>query len=180
MITTTLLEYDNDIVHHYTALSYVWGDEKDKRTVAVDGKSLEITATLESALRHVRDLQRVLRVWADGICINQLDVGEKNVQVGLMGSIYELARHTIIFLGEATNGSEAVMEVLCSNAKTSFDQREGSELWLNVTQRLTTLDFVPDRKKSKGMLTVSLASQVQNSQQANIRELANKHVLQRP
>jgi hypothetical protein len=69
-----------------------------------------------------------LRVWADEICINQLDAGEKNVQVGLMGSIYELARHTIIFLGEATNGSEAVMEVLCSNAKTSFDQREGSEL----------------------------------------------------
>lgn len=102
------------------------------------------------------------------------------MQVGLMGTIYELARHTIIFLGEATNRSEAVIEVLYSNAKTLFDQHEGPGLWLNVTQLLTTPNFVPDRKKSKGMLTVSLASQVQNSQQANIRELANKHVLQRP
>lgn len=112
LVTTTLLEYDNDIVDHYTALSYVWGDEKDKRTVVVDGKSLEITATLESALRHIRDPQRVLRDWADGICINQLDTKKKNVQVGLMGFIYELARHTIIFLGEATEGASVGNNIL--------------------------------------------------------------------
>jgi hypothetical protein len=144
----------------------MWGDEKGKRTVVVDGKSLEITATLDSALRHVRDLQRVLRVWADGICINQLDTGEKGVQLGLMGSIYELARHTIIFLGEATKGSEAVIEVLCSNAITSFDQRKGSELWLNVVQRLT-LDSVIDEEKSRRQLAASSASGVHNTEQAN-------------
>jgi hypothetical protein len=129
-------------------------------------------------LRHIRDPQIVLRVWADGICINQFDNREKNVQVGLMGSIYELARHTIIFLGEATNGSEAVMGVLCSNGKTSFDQREGSELWRNVAQRLT-LDSAIDENESKGQLTASLASSVHKSKQTNIRELFNEHILQR-
>jgi hypothetical protein len=95
-----------------------------------------------------------------------------------MGSIYELARHTIIFLGETTKGSEAVMEVLCSNAKTSFDQREGSELWLNISQRLT-LDYAIDEDESRGPLTALSASSVHSTEQANIRELANEHILQR-
>jgi hypothetical protein len=93
-----------------------------------------------------------------------------------MGSIYELARHTIIFLGEATNGSEAVMGLLCSNGKTSFDQRKGSELWRNVAQRLT-LDSAIDENESKGQLTASLASLVHKPEQTNIRELANELIL---
>jgi hypothetical protein len=60
-------------------------------------------------LRYLRDARRELKVWADGICINQNDFKEKNVQVGLMGSIYKLARHTIIFLGEETPESKVVM-----------------------------------------------------------------------
>jgi hypothetical protein len=113
LLISTLLEYDEDIIDHYTALSYVWGDAIDKRTVSVDGKyCLEIIATLEQALRYPRDARRDLKIWADGICINQNDVEEKNVQVGLMGSIYKLARHTIIFLGEETPESKVVMNVM--------------------------------------------------------------------
>jgi Heterokaryon incompatibility protein (HET) len=110
LLISTLLEYDEDVIDHYTALSYVWGNAIGKRTISIDGKYfLEITATLEQALRYLRDARRELKVWADGICINQNDVEEKNVQVGLMGSIYKLARHTIIFLGEETPESKVVM-----------------------------------------------------------------------
>jgi hypothetical protein len=39
----------------------------------VDGKRLNITASLESALRHIRHSHRVLRVWADGIAYKSID-----------------------------------------------------------------------------------------------------------
>ncbi|KAE9381173.1 HET-domain-containing protein [Stipitochalara longipes BDJ] len=95
----TLTEYRHDIADHYVALSYVWGDASDKCFIIVDGKQLNITASLDSALRHIRDIRRVLHVWADGVCINQNDVEDRNRQVRLMGEIYSTAEHTIIFLG---------------------------------------------------------------------------------
>ena len=49
LITTTLDEYDNSILDHYIALSYVWGDANDRRTVFINGKTLDITATLSLA-----------------------------------------------------------------------------------------------------------------------------------
>jgi hypothetical protein len=58
----TLAEYRDDIADHYVALSYVWGDANDKRCIMVDGKRFNITASLDSALRHIRDARRVLRV----------------------------------------------------------------------------------------------------------------------
>ena len=71
LITSTFSQYDDDIVDHYIAFSYVWGDQADTRTVDIQGKELEITASLESALRHLRDGSREMKIWADGICINQ-------------------------------------------------------------------------------------------------------------
>jgi hypothetical protein len=114
LIHTTLTECDDDISDHYIALSYVWGDEDDRSVIIVDGKRLNITASLESALRHIRHSHRVLRVWADGICINQIDVDERNQQVSHMGLIYSIAQHTIIFLGSATPQSDATMEFISS------------------------------------------------------------------
>jgi hypothetical protein len=90
-----------------------------------------------------------------------------------MGSIYDLASHTVIFLGEGTEESEAVMDALCSNAKTSFDQSEGPELWQNIAQRLTP-------ENTEGKSTALLAASGQKVGRSNIRDLANKHIFQRP
>jgi hypothetical protein len=126
LITTTLLEYDNNVVYHYIALSYVWDDQNNRRAISIDDKRFDITATLESALRHIRDPKSQLIIWADGICINQVDIEEKTAQVRHMGSIYELATHAIIFLGEATEDSAAVMDALLPT-KSSFNTRRGSD-----------------------------------------------------
>jgi hypothetical protein len=114
LITTTLGEYENSIVDHYIALSYVWGDANDRRTVFINGRTLDITVTLDSALRHIRDPKRELKIWADGICINQSDIEERNIQVQQMGALYQLARHTIIYLGESTPFSIALFDLLAS------------------------------------------------------------------
>jgi hypothetical protein len=39
VIYGTLAEYDHDVVDHYVALSYVWGDETDRRAVSIEEHS---------------------------------------------------------------------------------------------------------------------------------------------
>jgi hypothetical protein len=36
IVTATLSQYEDDIVDHYVAVSYVWGNQKDIRTIGVD------------------------------------------------------------------------------------------------------------------------------------------------
>jgi hypothetical protein len=69
LTTTTFKEYDDSISSQYAALSYVWGDKNDRRTAFIDGKKLDITASLDSALRHIRDSKEELKIWADEICL---------------------------------------------------------------------------------------------------------------
>jgi hypothetical protein len=123
LISLTLEQCDKDLVEHYVALSYVWGDTTAKRQVSVDGAMLEITASLDCALRHLRDASTVRRVWADGICINQDNVDDRNRQVRIMSSIYSLARHTIIFLGPGSPDSNKVMEFLASHDRRLDQQK---------------------------------------------------------
>jgi hypothetical protein len=101
LVHTTLTECCDEVVDHFTALSYVWGDAPDTTTILVDGKPLSVTKTLDLALRHLREPKMVIRVWADAICISQSDNIERNVQVQQMGSVYQTAHHTVIFLGES-------------------------------------------------------------------------------
>lgn len=84
----------------------------------VGEQTLEITKSLDSALRHLRDEKRVLNVWADGVCINLYDEeGEKARQVQQMGKVYETADHTVIFLGEC----DAKTEETLSNVMASVE-----------------------------------------------------------
>ncbi|KAE8440491.1 hypothetical protein EG329_007424 [Mollisiaceae sp. DMI_Dod_QoI] len=124
---TTLSACSDDIVEHYIALSYVWGDQLDQRIITVDGKRLSITASLECALRHIRDEERVVRVWADGVCIDQGDVQDRNRQVRRMGRIYEVARHTVIFLGTSGPECDGVLRAITSGTFVPREQ-EGISL----------------------------------------------------
>ncbi len=98
LVYTTLSECEHEIIDHYTALSYVWGDASDLKKVLVDGAERKVTSNLHKALLHIREESRPLRMWADAICINQEDDDEKSVQVAMMGQVYAAAAHTIIFL----------------------------------------------------------------------------------
>lgn len=100
---TTLTQCVRDLITPYTALSYVWGDASDKKTILVDGFPVQITSNLYDALRDIRDESRELRLWADALCINQDDNDERALQVGLMGRIYWTAAHTIIYLDSTSH-----------------------------------------------------------------------------
>ena len=88
LVHTTLSECDNDLVDHYTALPYVWGDAKKTKTISIEGKELDVTVNLEPALRHLRDPGRRRMVWADALCIDQSNDEEKNQQVAQMSKVY--------------------------------------------------------------------------------------------
>ncbi|KAK8902277.1 hypothetical protein QC760_008788 [Botrytis cinerea] len=96
----------------FRSLSYVWGDANNRKTVSVEEKPLLVTASLDSALRHLQDRKKDVMIWADGICINPSDYEEKNTQVNLMALIYEVASHIIIFLGETTPEGDKIFELL--------------------------------------------------------------------
>ncbi|PMD61290.1 HET-domain-containing protein [Hyaloscypha bicolor E] len=112
LLHTSLTECEDDVINTYTAISYVWGDPNDTRTVLVDEKTLEITATLDTALRHIRSRDGVARLWADAICINQADIAERTQQVRHMGPIYACAAHTIIFFPSSTPEAELFLDAL--------------------------------------------------------------------
>ncbi|KAH7382773.1 heterokaryon incompatibility protein-domain-containing protein [Cadophora sp. MPI-SDFR-AT-0126] len=112
LIQSTLRACKEDLIDQYTALSYVWGDPNEVKPILLDGSYFHVTRNLFHALRDLRDQDRVRRLWIDAICINQLAIDERNRQVSMMASIYSLAQHTVIYLGEQSMESEVVFAAL--------------------------------------------------------------------
>jgi hypothetical protein len=96
----------------YAALSYVWGSRDADVSIAVDGKSFDVSANLAEALRCLRHEGSPRVIWIDAICINQSDDAEKSAQVAMMGDIYRNAADVLIFLGGEKDESDLVMEYL--------------------------------------------------------------------
>ena len=96
---------------NYIAVSYTWGDPAKANTVWTDHGKIEVTRSLISVLRRLRDPKRFLIVWIDGICINQEDNDEKSRQVQLMREMYANATKTFIYLGEEADGSSQIPQI---------------------------------------------------------------------
>lgn len=94
----------------YWALSYCWGSLARKRTIILDGKTLQITVNLEDALHQLGNSYGLL--WVDAICINQEDIPERSREVLRMGDIYSLASGVVAWLGVATKTSDRAMDFL--------------------------------------------------------------------
>lgn len=87
----------------YTALSYVWGDSAKSARLTCSGHICNINQSLFEGLRRIRKSDEAQIAWADAICINQKDQGEKGHQVDLMGLIYDKARDILVWLGPDQN-----------------------------------------------------------------------------
>ncbi|KAJ6201965.1 heterokaryon incompatibility protein-domain-containing protein, partial [Bipolaris maydis] len=98
--------------HLYEALSYEWGNPKEKLPVFIHEHSFNVTINLHAALSRLRNhsMERIL--WADAICINQNDNKEKSEQVLIMGEIYSRATKVYAWLGEADRQIDCVFDVL--------------------------------------------------------------------
>lgn len=83
----------------FDAISYVWGDGSRQQHIDCDGTDGTITESLYGALMQVRHPQIARRVWADAVCINQQDTGERSHQVARMQHIFGQASTVVVWLG---------------------------------------------------------------------------------
>ena len=59
----------------YEALSYVWGDARDTKPILLCGQPFHVTVNLESALRNLRQTDRLCILWVDALCIYSYRTG---------------------------------------------------------------------------------------------------------
>src|ERR1700755_2530585 len=62
----------------YFALSYTWGDPKNRREISLNGLPFSVTSNLFEALRSIQTRLSEAeldghKVWVDALCINQND-----------------------------------------------------------------------------------------------------------
>ncbi|KIN08753.1 hypothetical protein OIDMADRAFT_107607, partial [Oidiodendron maius Zn] len=94
-----LLKDTFEAAEPYVALSYMWGSVVLKEQIIVNDTPFPVGKNLSNALRRMRQPEVAQRIWADAICINQSDIGEKNIQVAQMRNIYSRADRVAIWLG---------------------------------------------------------------------------------
>lgn len=113
----------------YVALSYAWGCDELSDLVLCDGQAVRVTASLHGALLQVRNhlparsyayalrkaadstilpsgvwQKGMSAIWADGLCIDQGSILERNEQVQIMGRIFERSNKLLISLGHFRHG----------------------------------------------------------------------------
>ncbi|KAE9375043.1 hypothetical protein N431DRAFT_406149 [Stipitochalara longipes BDJ] len=135
----------------YEAISYAWGDPMARAPVIVDGKVLEVTLNLQTALKHFRYHDRSRVLWADAICINQTNIPERGYQVTQMRKIYQKAKAVLIWVGPDSEDQQAGVAIYSINIISDFlCQKLGipvSDLYLvdNLYQEImaTSRDVLP-------------------------------------
>ncbi len=96
----------------YYALSYVWGDSEDRRSIICNRQLKEVTTNLHSVLHQYRARASSMRLWVDALCIDQSNDVEKTFQVRMMQDIYKHADKVIIWLGDMHEDDETAVEAL--------------------------------------------------------------------
>ena len=80
----------------FEAVSYTWatedGDDTFSKTIYTSSNTtMSVTANCMSALRQLRKMSDVRRLWVDAVCIDQTNPSERNHQVAMMTQIYTQA-----------------------------------------------------------------------------------------
>ena len=84
----------------YTALSYCWEDQTPDQNLRCGGSTLLVTPNVRNFLSYFSTVETHY-IWIDGVCINQIDISEKNHQVSFMKHVYTKASNVVIWLGES-------------------------------------------------------------------------------
>lgn len=86
----------------YTAVSYTWGDDEASEVIYLNGRAFHVRPNLWSCLyylSHAAKHSEWTHIWADAICINQTNDGERSSQVRLMDQTYQNAACVSVWLG---------------------------------------------------------------------------------
>jgi Heterokaryon incompatibility protein (HET) len=91
----------------YDAVTYTWGKDRSTTPIACNGAHIHIRTALFRALPYLDGTRPGPKrpLWIDALCLDQENDDEKAIHVPLMGKIYQQAARTLIWLGEAADGS---------------------------------------------------------------------------
>jgi Heterokaryon incompatibility protein (HET) len=168
-------------VHHvslsdnpnYAALSYTWGmpyyglppewDDTDAtRLIYVNNHEFHVRLNLEAAVRHLcEQCDAPSLIWIDQICINQLDLEERENQIKLMKHIYQCSCATMVWLGPSSEDSD-----LASQAITDW-----ADAWCQRDKTLTKYQIKRKyREKYKRLVEDEIGAQ---DSDARLKAVAN-------
>lgn len=114
MVVCSMFELQAGQTKAYEALSYCWGKPDRLVDIVCNGRRMKVTPNLRAALQNLRKDDSNRMLWVDAMCINQDDVAEKSVQVQRMKETYSDAEHVIVWLGEAMEDSDEIMDLIAA------------------------------------------------------------------
>jgi Heterokaryon incompatibility protein (HET) len=120
----------------YDAISYTWGSSSQLKTMECHNEGhLQITETLHGALLRFRLRDCPVTFWVDQLCINQDDIIERSAQVRLMKTIFAQAKKVVIWLGPASQDSDAGID-LARRIFAVYDENPSADLSISNLHRL--------------------------------------------
>ena len=105
----------------YEAISYCWGDKKDRERMILNDVKFEAPASAAIVIRKFRPISGYRALWIDALCINQDDLQERGHQVKLMGQVYGSTLQTLIWLGDHSTTIERAIETIKTISSDFFD-----------------------------------------------------------
>ncbi|CAM1503060.1 Fc.00g078360.m01.CDS01 [Cosmosporella sp. VM-42] len=117
----------------FEALSYMWGDERVKETILLNGTKFKVGRNLWDALHYLRHRGDGTLYWIDAISINQRDIPERNKQVRVMYHIYFRATTVVIWLGKKYEKYQSNM---------NFSDLQSQDSSLKTTDRIGSSGLV--------------------------------------
>jgi hypothetical protein len=121
----------------YVALSYCWGSTANTAEIIVSGRRVNVTVSLETALRRLRNVGDLV-VWADALCINQLDWEERSLQILRMGAIYRRAKSVSIWLGRWETSELAV---ICLESLANWERNRREDNAKTLEEVIGVIDW---------------------------------------
>lgn len=137
-------------VGQYEAISYHWGAVDMTHTITLHDCTVSITKNVDMMLRYLRSRSKVRNLWIDAICLNQHDADEMNIQVPLMGEIYQQAIKVRIWLGEAMLAehlSEVFATLRSLAVYATHAERSKSRPKPNALPSMAGKDYTPEIKQ---------------------------------
>lgn len=120
--------------HPYDALSYVWGDPAEMRSIYISEQTsttqhnLQVTNNLHEVLSRLRYRHFERIIWIDAVCINQEDDREKEQQIQLIPKIYGQANRVLVWLGETADDSDQALQEIRSAGGYKLETPSNHEL----------------------------------------------------
>ncbi|RYC62188.1 hypothetical protein CHU98_g4025 [Xylaria longipes] len=163
----------------YDALSYTWGrgPRAEQIYVVSEGQesagqsqapmlTLDIRFNLANATRYLRHADQTRNLWIDAICINQVDLAERDLQIKRMGRIYGRSAAVIIWLGSSSSSSATEPALGDPTVPLPFDE----EAWDAIQDLLSRAAILTLREKAS--LSKRLVGPVEDA-----REVCNSRYL---